>query len=214
MSVKPDPGGLSARILWGNLSPFALLPGAALLFVASDRLSHALLTLAALVWVYGLSALAVSTASRFLPERGRTAVFAFTASFAASLYLLPVSLLFPLAALQVFFAVALVPVLCAGSGVLDRAAATDPASALRLAATEALVAGSLVVILSLIREPLGFRSLSLPGGSGGILMFYPFGENSPLYLRLLSGVPGALLLLAYALGAYRHFRSKHRRGDD
>jgi len=200
---------LQWRIFWGDLSPFALLSGGALLVIASDRVAHALLALAALAWVYCLSALAVFGGAGLFPARGRRVLFAFIASSAAGLYLLLLSLVFPLAALQVFFAVALAPALCAGSGICRRIEGMGLPRALRASLAEALVAGSLIVILSLIREPLGFRSLSLPGGARGVMLFYPFGAESPFFLRLLSGSPGALLLLGYALGAHRLAKARH-----
>jgi len=200
---------LQQRVLWGDLSPFVFLPGGALLVVASDRLAHALVVLAALVWVYCLCALAVFGASRFFPVRGRAVLFAFLASFAAGLYLALLWMLFPLGALQTFFAVSFVPMLCAGSGLGSRLEGKTLPAALRLSLAEALVAGVLVVIIAVIREPFGFRSLSLPGGPHGIIAFHPFGEESALFLRLLSGSSGAFLLLGYILGLYRHARAKY-----
>jgi len=208
-------GNLRRRVFLGDLSPFAFLSGGALLVIASDRLAHALTTLAALAWVYCLSALAAFGAGRFFPKRGGTVVFAFVASFAAGTFLLLLWFLFPLGAMQVFFVVSLVPAICAGSGLFRRVGDAGPIGALRIAFAEAMAAGSLVVALSLIREPLGFRSLSLPGGAQGIMLFYPFGEESPLFLRLLSGSFGALILLGYLLWLYRGAKAKRAvEGDD
>ncbi|MCL2190687.1 MAG: hypothetical protein FWB79_01715 [Treponema sp.] len=207
-------GFFNGRVFPGGLSPFAFLSGGALLVVASDRLAHALTVLVALVWVYCLSSLAAFGGARFFPARGRPVLFAFLASFAAAMYLLLLWILFPLGALQVFFAVSFIPVLCAGSGICRRLEGKGLAQALSLSVAEALVAGALLVLVSLVREPLGFRSLSLPGGAQGIMLFHPFGAESPLYLRLLSGSAGALLLLGYLLGIYRHFRAKRPDGGD
>jgi len=201
-------GLLKQRIFWGDMSPFAYLSGGALLVMASDRLAHALTVLVALVWVYCLSSLAAFGGARLFPARGKQVLFAFLASFVASLYLLLLWILFPLGALQLFFAVSFVPMLCAGSGICRRLEGKNLVQVLRLSFAEALVAGVLIVIISLIREPLGFRSLSLPGGVQGIMLFHPFGAESPLYLRLLSSSSGALLLLGYLLGMYRHFKAK------
>jgi len=205
---------LQHRVFWGDLSPFAYLAGGALLIMASDRLAHALTALVALVWVYCLSSLAAFGGSRIFPTRGRTVLFAFLASFAASLFLLLLTILFPLGALQMFFVVSFVPMLCVGSGLYRRIEGKGLIQVLRGSLAEALVAGVLVVILSLIREPLGFRSLSLLGGAQGIMLVYPFGEDSPLFLRMLSSSFGALLLLGYLLGMFRYFRAKHSTGED
>jgi len=201
---------IQQRILWGDLSPFAYLSGGALLIIASDRLAHALTALVALVWVYCLSSLATFGGSRFFPAKGRSLIFAFLATFVAGLFLLLLWMLFPLGALQTFFVVSFVPMLCAGSGIHRRLEDKSLAQVLRLSAVEAVVAGVLIVILALIREPLGFRSLSLPGGAQGIMLFHPFGEESAFFLRLLSSSFGALLLLGYVMGLYRHVRAKNR----
>jgi len=206
---------LQQRVLWGDLSPFAYLSGGALLIMASDRLAHAITVLFALVWVYCLSSLAAFGGARLFPLRGRSVLFAFLASFVAGLFLMLFSLLFPLAAFQMFFVLAFVPMLCAGSGLWRRLENKSLVQVLRLSLAEALVAGVLIVIIALIREPLGFRSLSLPGGPQGIMLLHPFGEESPLFLRLLSGSFGALLLLGYLLGMYRHIGAKQiAEGDD
>jgi len=206
---------LQQRIFWGDLSPFAYLSGGALLVMASDRVAHALTALVALIWVYCLSSLAAWGGARLFPVRGRSVLFAFLASFTAALYLLLLWILFPLGALQTFFVVAFIPILCAGSGIHRRLEGGNLARVLSLSLAEALVAGVLIVAIALIREPIGFRSLSLPGGPQGIMMFHPFGAESPLFLRLLSGSSGALLLLGYLLGMYRHFRIRRSiEGDD
>jgi len=207
-------GHLKQRIFWGDLSPFAYLSGGALLVMASDRLAHSLTVLVALVWVYCLSSLAAFGGARFFPARGRPVLFAFIASFVAALFLLLLWMLFPFSALQMFFVVSFIPVLCVGSGIYRRLEGKSLTQVLSLSVAEALVAGVLIVIISLIREPLGFRSLSLPGGAQGIMLFHPFGAESPLYLRLLSGSSGALLLLGYLLGMYRHFRIKRSSEGD
>jgi len=205
---------LQHRVLWGDLSPFAYLLGGALLVMASDRLAHAVAAFVALVWVYCLSSLAAFGGSRIFPARGRSVLFAFLASFVASLYLLLLMILFPLGALQMFFIVAFVPMLCAGSGVYRRIEGKGLTQTLFVSLSEAVAAGALIVILSLIREPLGFRSLSLLGGPQGIMLVYPFGADSPLFLRMLSSSFGALLLLGYLLGMYRYIRAKHSPEED
>jgi len=205
---------LKQRILWGDLSPFAYLLGGALLVMASDRLAHALTAFAALVWVYCLSSLAAFGGQRIFPVRGRSVLFAFLASFVASLFLLLLMMLFPLGALQMFFIVAFVPMLCAGSGIYRRIEGRGLSQVLRVSFSEAVATGALIVILSLIREPLGFRSLSLLGGPQGIMLVYPFGADSPLFLRMLSSSFGALLLLGYLLGMYRHFMMKRSAEED
>lgn len=192
----------------GGVSAFACLPGGALLVAASDRLSHALLAAVALAWVYCLSCVAAFYGGRFFPARGGRVLFAFISSFAAAMYLLALSLALPLAALQVFFAVSLVCVLCAASGIQNRLSGLSLSGVLRLSLQESLAAGLLVILIAVIREPVGFGSISLPGGAGGIIVFYPFGSDPGFNLRLLSASSGALLLIGYLLGVYRYMGAK------
>jgi len=200
------------RVLRDARLPLAWLSGGALMVVASDRLAHALVVAVALVWIRCLSAVAIAAAGRFLPECGRTAVLALVATFAAALFLFLLWLAFPLAALQVFFAVSLVPMFCAVSGLPEAAAGVGPLGVLRPAAGHALRAGAPVAALALVREPVGFGSLSLPGGAGGLVLFHPFGADSPLFAPV-SGAFGALVLLGYGLWMYRHLRSRGERGE-
>jgi hypothetical protein len=72
---------------------------------------------------------------------------------------------------------------------------------------EAAVTGALIVILSIIREPLGFLSLSLPGGQHGIIRL-SFESGSFLPIRIIASSAGALLLLGYGVGLYRYMRSR------
>ncbi len=60
---------------------------------------------------------------------------------------------------------------------------------------------------ALIREPLGFLSLSLPGGAQGIILLFSFEKEAFLPIHVIASSSGALLLLGYGIGLYRYFRS-------
>jgi hypothetical protein len=202
------------HIFWGSRSPLASLSGGGLLIIASARLAYAITTAGALLWVYGLSVLAAHTLSRIFPDKGKALVLIFLASFFSALYLWLFYLISPLAALEVFFPVSLVPLFCAGSGVFKRAESLDLGEAAVRALSEAAVFGGLVALFALIREPLGFCSLSLPGGSRGIVFLFYFEDLSFLPVRLAASSAGALLLLGYGVGLYRYFRKIHAPRED
>jgi hypothetical protein len=201
------------HIFWGSRSPLASLCGGALLIIASARLAYALIVAGALLWVYGFSVLAVYPGSRLFPSRGKPLILIFLSSFIGSVYLLALWFTSPLTALEVFFPVSLVPLFCAGSGIFKRTESLALDEALGRAFSEAAVFGGLLILFALIREPLGFYTLSLPGSSRGITPLFVF-EEGFLPIRLVASSAGALLLLGYGVGLYRYFRKIHAPRED
>jgi hypothetical protein len=193
------------HLFWGSRSPLASLSGGGLLIMATARLAHAITVGGALLWVYGLSVLAVYAGSRIFPRRGGSLILLFLSSFFSWLYLLLLWFASPLAALESFFLVSLVPLFCMGSGLFSRTEDLDLGDAVIRALSEAAVFGGLLALFAVVREPLGFSSLSLPGSSQGIVLFLTF-EGSFLPIHLVASSAGALLLLGYGAGLYRYFR--------
>jgi hypothetical protein len=191
-----------------KISPATTLPGCGLLIIASGRLSHAIVAAGALVWVYGLTSLVIYAAVRLLPRQGRTILISFLASFMAALYLFILWLLSPLCALETFFAVSLVPVFYMASGVSSRADSFTASDSFFL---EALSLCVLLLAFALIREPLGFVSLSMPGGSQGSVMLFSFNAQSFFFFFFAASSGGALLLLGYFFALYNYNRAG--RGD-
>jgi hypothetical protein len=197
------------HVFWSSVSPLASLAGGGLLIMASARLAHAVIVAGALLWVYCFSALAIYPAMRIFPRRGGYLLRIFLASFIGSLYLFLFWFASPLAALETFFLVSLIPLLCAASGIFKRIESLSPARAVSRAASEALVLGFLIIAFAFIREPIGFCSLSLPGGSQGIVLLFSFEGEAFLPIRLVAASSGALLLLGYGMGLYRYFRGMY-----
>ena len=195
------------RLFWGKDFPLARLSGAALLLMASDRLAHALTVTGALVWVYCLLSLALFAGERFFPRQGRRWALAFLSSFIAGIYFLLIWIVSPYCALQTFFVIPLVPLLCISSEIFFKNNTSGLKDTVFTSACEALTYGTLIVIFSLIREPFGFSSLSLPGGSQGIVLLFDGDSQSILPIRIIAGSSGALLLLGYLTGLYRHYKN-------
>jgi hypothetical protein len=200
--------GISRRlVLIKNISPVGVLPGCGLLIISSGRLSHAITAVGALVWVYGLTTLVIYAAARIFPRHGGTTLVSFLASFMAGCYLFTLWLLSPLCALESFFAVSLVPVFYMASGASKRFNALSAEDSFFSSFFEALSLGVLLLAFALIREPLGFMSLSLPGGAQGSVMLFFFDAESFLPIRLIASSGGALLLLGYFWGLYKSMNS-------
>lgn len=200
---------------WGPLSPLTALWGLALLIMAGSRTAFALVILLALLWVYGLSALVYVTAGRFFPAQGKNFILVFLSAFFGSLFLFLIWLLNPLLALELGFLIILVPVCCIGSGVFTRLEVTLPGLSLIRALEEAALLGLLILALALIREPLGYVSLSLPGGPQGIVEILKGGEGEGFFpAHIAASVAGGFLLLGYGLAIFRHFQARYAGGED
>jgi hypothetical protein len=181
-------------------SPLSVFSGGALVIMASCRLAFALTTLGALIWVYVLSVLAACPVSSFFPQRGKYFTFLFLSTFTGGLYILLLWLLSPLLGMHIFFITALVPLVFSGSGILERMDTGDALEVAVRAFSEASTLGILIVAFSLIREPLGYLSLSLPGGVEGLVKIFSFDSGNFLPVRIVSSSAGALILLGYGVG--------------
>ncbi|MDR0584840.1 MAG: hypothetical protein LBG57_10915 [Treponema sp.] len=171
------------HIFWGSLSPLAGLSGGALLIIASARLFFALVAAGALLWVYGLSVLFRYAGFRIFPGQGKPLILLFAASFAGSVYLLLFWFINPLAALEAFLFISLIPLFCAGSGIFSRIESLGFSDAVIRALGEAAVLGGLIIAFAVLRELLGFYSFSLPGSSLGIVLLFGYGAGLYRYFR-------------------------------
>jgi hypothetical protein len=178
--------------------------------MASCRLAYAILCAGALLWIYGISILAFFPSRRFFPRRGVRLVLAVFCSVSGGLYLLLLWFINPLMGMEMFFIVNFSSLVCAGSGIFERVKAMDPGEAVPRALSEAAVLALLIVALALIREPLGYLSLSLPGGRRGIMLLFSSGAETLLPIRIFASSSGALLLLGYGTGLYRFFKDPGR----
>jgi hypothetical protein len=195
--LKSDSG------FWGCRSPLTSLVGSSILILSSGRLAFALVTAGSLLWVYTLSALAHGAASRILPRKGKNWILVLLISIIASIYDLFLWFVSPFLVLETFFVLFLIPICCMISGILERTGTLSPADIMTKAYSEAAALSGLIIVFSLIREPLGFCSLSLPGGSGGIFFLFAAGEGAFFPIRLIAATPGALFLLGYGIVLFR-----------
>jgi hypothetical protein len=188
--------------------------GSSILILASGRLAFALTAAGSLLWVYTLSALAYNAASRVLPEKGKRWVLVLFVSLVGGIYDLVLWFISPLLVLETFFTLFLVPICCISSGILGRTESLSPADTAAKAYTEAAALSLLIIIFSLIREPLGYCTLSLPGGSQGIVFLFIAEEEAFFPVRIIAAVPGALFLLGYGIVLFKRleiFRQEESR---
>jgi hypothetical protein len=198
-------------VLGNPHAPLSTLAGGGLLIIASSRFAFALVACAALLWVYGLTVLSAFVAKPILPKRGIRVILLFLSGFIGSLFLLVLWLISPLLALGSAFIILLCPVYCMGSEIFAHLAAQTLEGALGKTLVDAGLLGFLIIALSLIREPLGFMTLSLPmvEGPGMVELFKVDDETSLLPIRILTSAGGALLLLGYGVALFRYLRKPY-----
>jgi hypothetical protein len=213
------PLNVVSRLFWGAEAPLSTLAAAGLMIIATSRLAFALAAGGALLWVYTLTALVLGFAKPILPKKGLPVLQLFLASFWGSLYMLIFHGINPYLGMEITFLLLLCPLCCAGSGICRRIEGLVPQESILKAFLEALVLAVLLIALALIREPLGFGSLTLPGGPQGLVaLFSPAASasGSPgLYfpVRIIAASSGGLLLLGYVLILFRRFKPRLGRED-
>jgi Na+-transporting NADH:ubiquinone oxidoreductase subunit NqrD len=204
---------LQNHLFWGSRSPLATLIGVGLLIMASSRTAFAMITLGALAWVYALTALVFRLAGPVLPEKGKNLVLVSLSAFLGGVYHLILSLINPLLAAETSLFIILTPVCCIASALLPRVETLPPKDALIRAVSEALTLGLLILAFALVREPLGFGSLSLPGGMRGTIELRGNGENSLFPIQIMGGSAGALLFFGYGIAMYRREKMRQFRRE-
>jgi hypothetical protein len=207
---------LHSDIFWGKYAPLSSLTGAALLVIGSSRLAFAVFCTGALLWVYCLTALVFFSSRRFMPKKGKLVVLLFLSSLICNVYLLLMSFLNPLLVAWTWFFLVLIPPCCVGSGIFEQLDNQDTGDILARVCQEAACLGLLIIAISLIREPLGMGSLSIPGGTWGIIEIFSFGEDGEGFfpIRILSVSAGGLLLLGFGIAVFRYFRSETSNSED
>jgi hypothetical protein len=196
------------HIFWGGYSPLVSLFCGGLIAMASARLAYALTVAGALLWVYGFSVLVLIVSKPVLPQKGLSPILIFLTSLIGSFYLFLLWFLNPLLALGNVFMLLLVPGTCIASGLFERVKSYDLGEAVSRSCREALIIGLLTTGLALIREPIGWASLSLPGGVQGIIEIFGAKDGAGFFpIRILAGSAGAFILMGYGLSVYARFRN-------
>jgi hypothetical protein len=196
------------HLFWGVHAPLSSLMNTFFLVIASGRTAFALIALGGLLWVYGMTVIGLCLGKRILPQKGKKILYVFLAALFGSFYLMILNFLNPFLALECTLLVVLAPVSLIGSGIIDRVESMEPEDALARVLLEALILGGVIFAVALIREPLGFGSLSIPGGTLGIVELFNYDTEGIIPLRILSSSTGAFLLLGYGIALFRFYRKR------
>ena len=203
---------------WGLLSPFGGLMGASLLIMASARLSWAIIISGSLFWVYGLTTISFYyllsvIGNKYFPVKGRRILFTSLAAFWGSIYLFLFWLICPLAALEMFLLLMLVPLFCAASFSAEEnnteKSGVNVLGYISDSVVKTSVLSGLLVAFAIIREPLAYCSLSLPGSYRGMIIFIHFNSNLFFPVGIFAPSAGALLLLGFIISLYQYVKEKN-----
>lgn len=199
--------------LWGRQAPLSNLSGLGFILIASGRTAFALLGALAAVWTYAATVLTARSAAAVLPRFGRSFILTVLSCFYATLFHLVLSILSPVMAAEASLLILLLPALFMSSGLWRRVEASSIDGAVRRALAEALIIGSIMVALALVREPFGFGSISVPGPRGITeLLGSPFAADSAM--RFVASSSGALVLLGYLAALFRSLKDLYVRSLD
>jgi hypothetical protein len=199
-------GGMAAKVIGLFYSPVSSMSGIALFIIASSRFSYAIAAAGALFWVFILSAF-INTLQHDVTSNIRHKMLnVMLSSFTAGVYFFLLYMLNPLFAMETSLICALTPVYFLGSkfsAALENLPVEEIFSEAR---REPLSLGVLTIVFSLIREPLGFAAISIPGGSRGITELFSAQGGYFYPMQLVSSSTGALILLAYIITVFHRFK--------
>ncbi|MCL2410661.1 MAG: hypothetical protein FWC97_03365 [Treponema sp.] len=210
---------------WGSLSPLGGLTGAGLLIMASARLSWAITVAGSLLWVFGLSAFSyaffVSVGKdKFFPAKGRKSVYTCLSAFFGTIYLFMFWLLCPFAAFETFLLLLLVPLFCACSGIVEKIQLqsqkinADYFEHVSDTVSQAVSLAVLLIAFAIIREPLAYGTLSIPGSSHGMITIINFRQTDFFPIRIFASSAGALFVLGYIICLYQYGKDRINPGED
>ncbi|MCL2833654.1 MAG: hypothetical protein FWD78_10830 [Treponema sp.] len=199
---------LQSHFFWGPYGPLSALTGAGFIIMASARLSYAIICAGAFFWTYALTTLVYFSSLKILPARGKPVILLFLSSLVCGLYILLAGFVNPLLVNATWFMMILAPVCCAGSGIfeIESEEITEIFSRVCL---ESVSLCLVIIALSLIREPIGLGTLSLPGGVWGIFEIFGSGPQTAFFpIRIISVSAGGFILLGFAAALFRLFRNR------
>jgi hypothetical protein len=196
-----------------------ILGASGLIVIASVRLSLAIICTLNLIWVYCFCTIAVYVLAHLLPKKDTAVVFIFLSSFSSGLFLLVLLIINPFLGMLDFPISVLVPILYSSQSSLQSSlpatkeisnsstAVTLPAVLSRAFFESASIA-ILIIAISLIRETLGYGTLTLPGGSSGIFSLFTFRNANKLAIQVFSVSGGVLILLGYIFALLKYITNR------
>jgi hypothetical protein len=195
--------------------PLTTLSAAALLVVASSRLAFALIAMIDLTVVYLLTALISETLKRvrlfkhssheiwLLPKKNQKIVCLFLANFIGCAFFFALYCAFPLLAIETIFITLFVPIFVYIEEAGEKYADVPLLHIVKNCFKDSAFLGILAIFIALIREPIGYATLSLPGGNGGIIELFNKDNSFPFTVEIISLSSGAFLIIGFIMTMFR-----------
>jgi Na+-transporting NADH:ubiquinone oxidoreductase subunit NqrD len=195
--------------------PLTTLSAAALLIVASSRLAFAIIALINLVTVYLFTVLISETMKRvrifkqssqeiwLFPKKNQKIICLFLSNFIGCVFFYVYYCISPLLAVETVFITLFVPIFVYFEETGDKYADMPLSRVAKTCFFESIYLGILLIIIALIREPLGYATLSLPGGNEGIIELFNKDNNFPFNIEIISLSSGAFLLVGFIMVIFR-----------
>ncbi|MDR0539148.1 MAG: hypothetical protein LBG74_01410 [Spirochaetaceae bacterium] len=194
--------------------PFMPLAASLMLVTATARLAHTLTCIGALAWVFLLTRFVCILLKKALPRFGRNFIIIFLAALIASLYYLLLYIANPVLAFECSLPIAFTPaVFCICDFEWSRKPQKNTLHEMFYLSFELLIPVFAVMTgIALIREPLGYACLSIPGGREGIIKLANWEGGSLFSIQIISQPAGAFILLGYMLALFRHINRSRDTG--
>jgi hypothetical protein len=195
--------------------PLTALSAVALLVVASSRLAFAIIAAINLVVVHLLTVLIAEPLKRarlykqseheiwLFPRKNRKCVYLFLVNFVGCLFFFAYYCIAPLLAQETIFITLFVPMFAYSEAIGEKYSNFPLSHAIKSCFFESLYLGILTAVIALIREPLGYATLSLPGGNGGIIELFNKEGAFPFAIEIISLSSGAFLLIGFIMVVFR-----------
>ncbi len=178
------------------------LAGLALMIAASGRLSFSTAVSLIFAGIYAVTLLVMLFGKPIIPEKYETAIMIMTLTFISSLFYLILSMINPVSALKLYFIIFLIPVTFLSSRIEKRVNRLSPVEGIVLGLKEALGFGLIIIAISLIREPLGYGTLSVPF-TGRTVNLFSDAISEKFVLQVFAAPLGGFILTASLIALLR-----------
>jgi Na+-transporting NADH:ubiquinone oxidoreductase subunit NqrD len=195
--------------------PLTVLSVTALLVVSSSRFAFALIAAVNLAVVSVLAVLIAGSLKKLtfplqsggnialFPQENRSFIYVFLSSFVGCVFFFVYYCVMPLLAMETLFITLFVPIFAYSENIPEKYAAMPLLLAVKKCFFENLSFGVLIMAVALIREPLGYATLSLPGGSSGIIELFNKEGRFPFTIEIAALSSGAFLLIGFIMVLFR-----------
>jgi Na+-translocating ferredoxin:NAD+ oxidoreductase RnfE subunit len=180
---------------WGAHSPLMSLTGIALIIASSSRLSSAILVFFVLAAIHIITLAIMYAGKPIIPEKYKTAITIMLVTFITSLFYLVVSMIHPVSAWELELVIFLIPITFLSSHLERKDHQFSPGEEIMIGAKQSVILGGIIVVIALIREPLGYGTLSLPF-SNKTMNFMPEAIRERAVLHVFAAPFGGFLITA------------------